>query len=112
MDLSTKVLNNYPNFKGASKKIADYLLAHPKTFLQEDAQGLGKMTKTSAASMIRFCQQLGFKGLKDFQIQLAQDTPQDNEETIDPIVDHHDNPHIVLQKLLSSIEKIQSRQLI
>ena len=55
--------------------------------------------------MIRFCQQLGFKGLKDFQIQLAQDTPQDNEETIDPIVDHHDNPHIVLQKLLSSIEK-------
>lgn len=105
MDLSTKVLNNYPNFKGASKKIADYLLAHPKTFLQEDAQGLGRMTKTSAASMIRFCQQLGFKGLKDFQIQLAQDTPQDNEETIDPIVDHHDNPHIVLQKLLSSIEK-------
>ena len=55
MDLSTKVLNNYPNFKGASKKIADYLLAHPKTFLQEDAQGLGRMTKTSAASMIRFC---------------------------------------------------------
>ena len=38
---------NYPNFKGASKKIADYLLAHPKTFLQEDAQGLGKITKTS-----------------------------------------------------------------
>src|SRR5699024_1804897 len=79
MDLSTRVLNNYPNFKGASKKIADYLLAHPKTFLQEDAQGLGKITKTSAASMIRFCQQLGFKGLKDFQIQLAQDTPQENE---------------------------------
>ena len=39
MDLSTKVLNNYPNFKGASKKIADYLLEHPKVFLQEDAQG-------------------------------------------------------------------------
>src|SRR5699024_9176105 len=89
MDLSTKVLNNYPNFKGASKKIADYLLAHPKTFLQEDAQGLGKITKTSAASMIRFCQQLGFKGLKDFQIQLAQDTPQENENTIEPIVDNH-----------------------
>lgn len=104
MDLSTKVLNNYPNFKGASKKIADYLLAHPKTFLQEDAQGLGKITKTSAASMIRFCQQLGFKGLKDFQIQLAQDSPQESENTIEPIVDNHDNPHIVLQKLLSSIE--------
>lgn len=105
MDLSTKVLNNYPNFKGASKKIADYLLAHPKVFLQEDAQGLGKITKTSAASMIRFCKQLGFKGLKDFQIQLAQDTPQENDNVIDPIVGNHDNPHIVLQKLLLSIEK-------
>ena len=105
MDLSTKVLNNYPNFKGASKKIADYLLAHPKVFLQEDAQGLGKITKTSAASMIRFCKQLGFKGLKDVQIQLAQDTPQENDNVIDPIVGNHDNPHIVLQKLLLSIEK-------
>lgn len=105
MDLSTKVLNNYPNFKGASKKIADYLLAHPKVFLQEDAQGLGKITKTSAASMIRFCKQLGFKGLKDFQIQLAQDTPQENDNVIDPIVGNHDNPHIILQKLLLSIEK-------
>ena len=105
MDLLTKVLNNYPNFKGASKKIADYLLAQPKQFLQEDAQGLGKITKTSAASMIRFCQQLGFKGLKDFQIQLAQDTPQENDNTIDPIVGSHDNPHIVLQKLLSNLEK-------
>ena len=105
MDLSTKVLNNYPNFKGASKKIADYLLAHPKVFLQEDAQGLGKITKTSAASMIRFCKQLSFKGLKDFQIQLAQDTPQENDNVIDPIVGNHDNPHIVLQKLLLSIEK-------
>ena len=105
MDLSTKVLNNYPNFKGASKKIADYLLAHPKVFLQEDAQGLGKITKTSAASMIRFCKQLGFKGLKDFQIQLAQDTPQENDNVIDPIVGNHDNPHIIVQKLLLSIEK-------
>ena len=105
MDLSTKDLNNYPNFKGASKKIADYLLAHPKVFLQEDAQGLGKITKTSAASMIRFCKQLGFKGLKDFQIQLAQDTPQENDNVIDPIVGNHDNPHIILQKLLLSIEK-------
>lgn len=105
MDLSTKVLNNYPNFKGASKKISDYLLAHPKVFLQEDAQGLGKITKTSAASMIRFCKQLGFKGLKDFQIQLAQDTPQENDNVIDPIVGNHDNPHIILQKLLLSIEK-------
>ncbi|MCR1916953.1 MurR/RpiR family transcriptional regulator [Lactobacillus taiwanensis] len=105
MDLSTKVLNNYPNFKGASKKIAGYLLAHPKVFLQEDAQGLGKITKTSAASMIRFCKQLGFKGLKDFQIQLAQDTPQENDNVIDPIVGNHDNPHIILQKLLLSIEK-------
>lgn len=105
MDLSTKVLNNYSNFKGASKKIADSLLAHPKVFLEEDAQGLGKITKTSAASMIRFCKLLGFKGLKDFQIQLAQDTPQENENTLDSIVGSRDNPHIVLQKLLSSIEK-------
>lgn len=83
-----------------------------KSFLQEDAQGLGKITKTSAASMIRFCKQLGFKGLKDFQIQLAQDTPQENDNVIDPIVGNHDNPHIILQKLLLSIEKTLSKQLI
>lgn len=62
--------------------------------------------------MIRFCQQLGFKGLKDFQIQLAQDTPQENENTIEPIVDNHDNPHIVLQNFYQVLNIILKKQLI
>lgn len=45
MDLSTKVLNNYPNFKGASKKIADYLLAHPKTFYKKMHKAWEKLLK-------------------------------------------------------------------
>ncbi|MGL5900996.1 MAG: MurR/RpiR family transcriptional regulator, partial [Lactobacillaceae bacterium] len=72
MDLINKITNNYSNFKGSSKKIADYLLKNSNTFLNLDAQHLGTETGTSSASIIRFCQQMGFKGLKDFKIVLAK----------------------------------------
>lgn len=42
MDLSTKVLNNYPNFKGASKKIADLFIGSSKDFFTRRCTRLGK----------------------------------------------------------------------
>ncbi len=95
---------NSSKLKGTSKKIADYCLDHTESFLEHDANTLGKLTNTSAASIIRFCKQLGFKGLTDFRLKLAKTTGR-VEDKIDPLVTSSDEPKDILQKLL-----INSRQ--
>ncbi|WP_297815463.1 MurR/RpiR family transcriptional regulator [uncultured Lactobacillus sp.] len=87
-----------------SHKIADCFLQNPTVFLENDANKLGQLTKTSAAAIIRFCQQLGFKGLNDFKIKLAQVRVKP-EEKIDPLVKQTDTPDMILKKLL-----VNSRQ--
>lgn len=90
MDLINKITNNYSNFKGSSKKIADYLLKNSNTFLNLDAQHLGTETGTSSASIIRFCQQMGFKGLKDFKIVLAKGVSKNEISELNTFVSPND----------------------
>ncbi len=66
------------------------------------------ITKTSGASVIRFCKNLGFKGFKDFQIACAQEQPLqvDNKiETIITDITENDNPTSVLFKLQTNLSK-------
>ncbi|WP_080890104.1 hypothetical protein [Lactobacillus helveticus] len=50
------------------------------------------ITKTSGASVIRFCKNLGFKGFKDFQIACAQEQPLQVDNKIETIITENDNP--------------------
>lgn len=105
MDLLNKVTNNYSSFKRSSKKIADYLLKKPEIFLNLDAQHLGVKTMTSSASIIRFCQQIGFKGLKDFKIELAKEMPKTDISELDTLVSPDDTTEEIIEKFYLDIKK-------
>lgn len=109
MDVIASILNIYPKLKGASRKIADFILADPESFLISNASQLGKKTHTSPATIVRFCQQVGFKGLKDFKIALAQSVPKDDEAEVEMIVDSHDNPAVIARKLQKNLNKNESQ---
>lgn len=59
--------------KGSNKKIGDFLLTSSGNIVNLTADELAERAEVSEASVIRFCQKLGFKGFKDFKIKLAQD---------------------------------------
>lgn len=105
MDLISKITNNYSIFKKSSKKIADYLLKNPDSYLKLDAQQLGNITSTSSASVIRFCQLMGFKGLKDFKIELAKSLPINNTSEINTFVNPEDKPDVIIQKFYTNTKK-------
>lgn len=105
MNIKNKILSQYRLLKKSSRKIADILLNQPEDFLTKSAQELGELTDTSAASVIRFCKQIGYKGLKEFQIDLAQNLPEKTEQTdqINMIVNKHDQPEVIMNKLRLSL---------
>lgn len=53
--------------------IARYLLEHPEQVEHLSARELGTATFTSAASVTRFCQKLGFRGYPDFKLRFVSE---------------------------------------
>lgn len=104
MDNLIQSIKSKGHLTATSKKIGSYFLNHPQVFLNHDANYLGQITHTSAASIIRFCKQLGYKGLNDFKIQAAQRTSE-AESKIDTIVEKDDSLKQIMTKLVVNSRK-------
>lgn len=88
----TRIQKVYPELSNAEKRIADYMLQNTKEVLDLSAESLGAQTKTSAATIIRFCKACGFSGLTDLKLTLKQEynivnnlTHESRIEATDPV---------------------------
>lgn len=62
-----------PHFTEADQAIADLTINHPQTVAQLSARQLGSQCGVSEASVIRFVQKLGYKGLDEFREALKDE---------------------------------------
>ncbi|MDD4849180.1 MAG: MurR/RpiR family transcriptional regulator [Gemmiger sp.] len=68
-----ETLNAPQGLTERERDIARYLLEHPEQVEHFSARELGAATFTSAASVTRFCQKLGFKGYPDFKLRFVSE---------------------------------------
>lgn len=62
-----------PDMPAAMAKIGAYLLEHPQAPLELSIMELAEQTKTSAATVTRFCRLLGYAGYVPFRVSIASD---------------------------------------
>jgi glucokinase len=55
----------------AEKRVADHVLAHPRSALGDPIADIAKAAQVSQPTVIRFCRSLGCEGLSDFKLRLA-----------------------------------------
>ena len=55
----------------AEKRVADHVLAHPRSALNDPIAEIAKAALVSQPTVIRFCRSLGCEGLSDFKLRLA-----------------------------------------
>jgi glucokinase len=55
----------------AEKRVADYVLAHPRSALNDPIAQIALAAAVSQPTVIRFCRSLGCEGLSDFKLRLA-----------------------------------------
>lgn len=55
----------------AELRVADYILEHPRTALNDPITAIAKAAQVSQPTVIRFCRSLGCEGLSDFKLRLA-----------------------------------------
>jgi glucokinase len=60
-----------PSLSPAEQRVADLVLRHPRSALNDPIAQLAKAAEVSQPTVIRFCRSLGCKGLSDFKLRLA-----------------------------------------
>lgn len=83
-----------------SKRLADFIRENPPQAIKMTAKTLGEASGTSAAAVVRLCQQLGYDGLEQLKISLAKTVSHDElSAPIDPIIAPGDSVSDIAQKL-------------
>lgn len=81
-----KDMRELANLTERELEIRNFILQNPEKVSQMSARELGEITFSSAASVVRFCQKLGFKGFPEFKLEFSSELKLDKDEN--PIMDH------------------------
>ncbi len=60
-----------PQLSTAERRVADHVLAHPRSALNDPIASIARAAAVSQPTVIRFCRSLGCEGLSDFKLRLA-----------------------------------------
>ena len=60
-----------PTLSPAERRVADLVLAHPRSTLNDPIATIARAAQVSQPTVIRFCRSLGCEGLSDFKLRLA-----------------------------------------
>lgn len=82
--VQAKIRSRLPNCSRGERRVAEYILESPSQVIYQSVTEVGAATETSEATVIRFCQSLGYRGYHEFKVALAQDlvvpTPAQSED--------------------------------
>jgi glucokinase len=59
------------NLSPAEKRVADYVLSHPRSAMNDPIAQIALAADVSQPTVIRFCRTLGCEGLSDFKLRMA-----------------------------------------
>lgn len=91
----------YPTLSKRYKQIADFFLSNKDLVDNGSINILAEGAGTSISGIVRFCQTLGYKGLKDLRIKASSDNCIPNQESVDNTFEAGDTPGDVLSKTFS-----------
>ncbi|WP_449374279.1 MurR/RpiR family transcriptional regulator [Arthrobacter psychrolactophilus] len=69
----SRIQAKLPDMPAAMAKIGSYLLEHPQAPLELSIMELAEKTKTSPATVTRFCRLLGYAGFVPFRVSIASE---------------------------------------
>lgn len=94
--------------RGTANDIAirDYILNHLEEIEKYSARDLGKVTYTSAASVIRFCNKLGYDGYTDFKLKFVSELKVIEEKDRLGEIEFNEKENVVtIMRKITEVEK-------
>lgn len=99
-----RIRNHYEQLSDSEKRVADYILNNKATVVDIAIKKLAQITGTSAATIIRFCQALGFKGYTELKFYIER-------ELLSPVgeaeeINENDSIKVLKQKIFNFNKKV------
>lgn len=82
----------------AGRKIANMVIEHPEKVIHLSISEIASAVDVSEASVVRFCQEFGYKGFQDFKIHLSQ-TLVKPVKSLDVNIELDDSAKTLLEKV-------------
>lgn len=96
-----KIRSAYTSLSVAERRVADLLLSQPLEAIHLSIDKLAKRSNVAKATVVRFCQSIGYKGYQGLKISLAQDsTPVMHYIQQDILLT--DSPSIITRKVIQA----------
>jgi DNA-binding MurR/RpiR family transcriptional regulator len=73
MNYDYLIHNHYDELTKSERKVADFVLKQGKKIIYATITDVKAATSVGDATIIRFCQKLGFNGFSDFKIEIAKE---------------------------------------
>ncbi|WDF82394.1 MurR/RpiR family transcriptional regulator [Lacticaseibacillus pabuli] len=107
MDYDYLIHNHFDDLTKSERKVADYILEKGKDIIYATLTDVKSATHVGDATIIRFCQKLGFNGFSDFKIEIAKEdyTVSQKNEPADEV----DNRASDLSNVIISTAKLMDR---
>lgn len=93
----SRIQQHYNTLSSAERRVADYIIENSGEIADMPVAQIAELANVSQATVVRFCQTLGFKGIAEFKLYLSS-------ERLDPFADYgnvekDDSMAIVAQKI-------------
>ena len=92
------IRSQYLNLIPSEKRIADYVLEHPKESVYLSNDQLAEVCHVSKATVTRFCRSVGYSNYKEYKYSLVRSTARDDTDLFEKIAEK-DSAEDVLQKV-------------
>lgn len=105
-----KIRSRLPSLRKADRKVANFVLSHPDLFLMLPVRDLAPKCGASEASIVRFCQGMGYTGIPQMRGNLIPDLLSQSR-TLYQEVRPSDSTQQVIEKLIhTSVCALQDTQ--
>ena len=73
MSVLSHLQNSLPNLSKNERRIAEYILHHPKEVQKLSGDAISAICNASRSTVLRLCQKLGYQGYSEFKFSLSRD---------------------------------------
>jgi RpiR family carbohydrate utilization transcriptional regulator len=98
----------YGSLRPAEQRVADFVLSRPAFAMSLSARELGAICRTSEATVIRFCQALGYKGLTGFRAALSHEISVLERQSFWQVGSDDTSTELISKTISQGIQALQS----
>lgn len=103
-----KLQTAYPSMRTAEKRAADYITAHPDEVVYLSVTELAERSSTSESTVVRMCQQAGFRGYQEIKIAIAQDLVAPLKNIHEDIAEDDDDAAVIQKVFAANMQALEN----